>query len=193
MPEYRRLRIPGCCYFFTVNLADRRSSLLTDRVADLRHAVRRARVLAPFRIDAWLVLPDHMHAIWTLPEGDDDFPRRWRVIKDLFSRRLDPLEKISRSRASQGERGIWQRRYWEHAIRDDPDLAAHLDYVHFNPVRHGHVSHPAEWPYSSFRACVARGLYPSAWLGSDDGRHDRGERTPEQNKARLGSPPTGGA
>ncbi len=123
-------------------------------------------------------LPHHKHAIWTLPEGDDDFPRRWRAIKDLYSRRLDPLERVSASRASQGKRGIWQRRYWEHAIRDDSDLAAHLDYVHFNPVRHGYVSHPAKWPYSSFPACVARGLYHLGWIGSDDSRDDRGERAP---------------
>ena len=178
MPNYRRLRIAGGRYFFTVNLADRRSSLLTDHIVDLRHAVRRARALAPFRIDAWVVLPDHMHAVWTLPEDDDDFPRRWRVIKDLFSRRLNPDETLSRSRALQGERGIWQRRYWEHAIRDERDFGAHMDYVHFNPVRHGFVSHPADWPYSSFRACVAEGLYPPDWIASDDGKADRGERSP---------------
>jgi putative transposase len=178
MPNYRRLLIPGGCYFFTVNLADRRSSLLTDRIDDLRHAVRRVVASAPFRIEAWVVVPDHMHAIWTLPEGDADFPRRWRAIKDLFSRRLDPGETLSSSRGSQGERGIWQRRYWEHAIRDERDFAAHLDYVHFNPVRHGYVSHPADWPHSSFRACVARGLYPSSWLGPDDGGAERGERAP---------------
>ena len=178
MPEYRRLRIPGGRYFFTVNLVDRKSRLLTDRVADLRHAVRRVRALAPFRIHAWVVLPDHMHAVWTLPDGDDDFPRRWRAIKDLFSRRLDPLERVSASRVCQGERGIWQRRYWEHAIRDDGDLAAHLDYVHFNPVKHGYVAHPADWPYSTFRACVARGLYTSDWIGLDDLGDNRGERAP---------------
>jgi putative transposase len=177
MPDYRRLRIGGGRYFFTGNLADRRSSLLTDRIGDLRHAVRRVRQLVPFHIDAWVVLPDHMHAVWTLPEGDDAFPRRWRTIKDLFSRRQIPSEALSRSRASQGERGIWQRRYWKHAIRDDRDFAAHLDYVHFNPVKHGYVSHPIDWPYSSFRTCVARGLYPSDWLGSDDGDADHGERT----------------
>jgi len=178
MPDYRRLRIAGGRYFFTVNLADRRSSLLTDRVEELRHAVRRVRALAPFGIDAWVVLPDHMHAVWTLPEGDSDFPRRWRAIKDLFSRRIGPRETVSASRSSQGERGIWQRRYWEHAIRDDRDFAAHLNYVHFNPVKHGYVSHPIDWPYSSFRACVAKGLYPADWLGSDDGGCERGERPP---------------
>ncbi len=178
MPDYRRLRIAGGSFFFTVNLADRRSSLLTDRIDDLRYAVRRARTLAPFRIEGWVVLPDHMHAVWTLPAGDSDFPRRWRTIKDLFSRRVEPDEMRSDSRASQGERGIWQRRYWEHAIRDDRDMAAYLDYVHFNPAKHGYVSHPANWPYSSFRACVARGLYPSDWAGSDDNGGNHGERSP---------------
>jgi putative transposase len=179
MPDYRRLRIAGGRYFFTVNLADRRSCLLTERVEELRHAVRRVRALAPFGIDAWVVLPDHMHAVWTLPEGDSDFPRRWRAIKDLFTRRMSPRETVSASRSSQGERGIWQRRYWEHAIRDDRDFAAHLNYVHFNPVKHGYVSHPIDWPYSSFRACVAKGLYPADWLGSDDGGGERGERAAE--------------
>lgn len=172
MPDYRRLRIAGGCYFFTVNLADRQSSLLTERVDDLRDAVRRVRALAPFRIDAWVVLPDHMHTVWTLPEGDDDFPRRWRAIKDLISRRLDPGEPRSPSRAAQGERRVWQRRYWEHAIRNDRDFTAHVDYVHFNPVRHGYVGHPGDWPYSSFHACVATGLYPSDWNGpSRDQQH----------------------
>jgi putative transposase len=120
MPNYRRLRIAGGRYFFTVNLADRRSSLLTDRALALRHAVCRVRALAPFGIDARVVVADHMHAIWTLPEGDSDFPRRWRAIKDLFSRHMSPRETLSASRSPQGERGIWQRRYWEHAIRDDP-------------------------------------------------------------------------
>ena len=158
MPGYGRLRIAGGRYFFTVNLADRRSCLPTDRIDDLRHAIRRIPAIAPFHIDAWVVLPDHMHAVWTLPEGDHDFPRRWRAIKDLFSRRLDPVERLSGSRVSQGERGIWQRRYWEHAIRDDGDFAAHLDYVHFNPVKHGtasirpigHIRRSAPVPHEAF-------------------------------------------
>lgn len=110
--------------------------------------------------------------------GRDDFPRRWRAIKDLFSRRLKPGETLSRSRAAQGERGIWQRWYWEHAIRDERDFGVHVDYVHFNPVRHGFVSRAVDWPYSTFRACVAAGLYPPDWIGSDDGGADRGERSP---------------
>jgi len=179
MPDYGRSRIAGGRYFFTVNLADRRSCLLTDRVDDSRHAIRCARALPPFHIDAWVVLPDHTHAIWTLPEGDYDPPRRWRTIKDLFSRRLEPVERLSDSRVSQGERGVWQRRYWEQVIRDGRDFAAHLEYVHFNLVKHGYAQHPADWPYSSFRACAARGLYPSGWIGSDDGRTDRGERVAE--------------
>jgi putative transposase len=185
MPGYRRMRIAGGRYFFTVNLADRPSCLLTERVEDLRHAVGRVRALAPFDIDAWAVLPDHVRAVWTLPEGDSDFPRRWRAIKDLFSRRIDPCEMLSASRSLQGERGIWQRRYWEHAIRDDRDFAVHVDYVHFNPVKHGYVSRPIDWPYSSFRACVDKGFYPADWLGSDDGGAERGERLPAERRGAL--------
>ena len=163
MPEYRRLRIPGGCYFFTVALANRRSSLLVERIDPLRRAIVRTRQSLPFEIDAFVVLPEHLHAIWTLPDGDDDFSARWRLIKMLFSNSVAGGEPISASRKSQGERGIWQRRFWEHAIRDDRDYAAHFDYVHFNPVKHGLVSHVADWPYSTFHRCVTRGLYPADW------------------------------
>jgi putative transposase len=149
MSEYRRLRIPGGCYFFTVNLEDRRSDLLVRHVDVLRQAVHTVRRARPFHIDAFAVLPDHLHAVWTLPEGDADFPTRWRLIKKAFSRRLPAGESRSPSRVRRGERGIWQRRYWEHAIRDDPDFAAHVDYVHSNPVKHGLVEKPADWPYST--------------------------------------------
>ena len=163
MPEYRRLRIPGGCYFFTVALVDRRSSLLVDHVDLLRDAVARTRQALPFTIDACVVLPEHIHAIWTLPEGDCDFSARWRLIKLLFSNGIERKERISASRQSQGERGIWQRRFWEHAIRDERDYAAHFDYVHFNPVKHGLVARLADWPYSTFHRSVARGLYPPDW------------------------------
>ena len=138
MSEYRRFRISGACYFFTVNLAERRANdLLLRHIAALRAAVREVRRDWPFRIDAFVVLPDHLHCVWTLPEGDDDFAVRWMLIKTGFSRRLPAGEPRSPSRIRRGERGIWQRRYWEHAIRDDRDFAAHVDYVHFNPVKHG--------------------------------------------------------
>ncbi|MCW5698541.1 MAG: transposase [Rhodospirillales bacterium] len=168
MPDYRRYRVPGGCYFFTVVLLRRCGNrLLTERIDLLRHAVRHVRAARPFTIDAWVVLPDHLHAIWTLPEGDDDFPTRWRLIKTLFVRGLPPTEKLTPVRKRKGERGIWQRRFWEHVIRDDADFAAHMDYVHFNPVKHGLVATPAEWPHSTFRACVERGLYPLSWIGGN--------------------------
>ena len=151
MPNYRRLLVHGGTYFFTVNLHDRRSSLLTARIDLLRRAIRQTRRTLPFEVDAWVVLPDHMHCVWTLPEGDSDFPARWRSIKLGFSFAL----RIGGP--------IWQRGYWEHAIRDKADFNAHMDYVHFNPVKHGYADHPAEWPYSTFRACVRRGLYPKNW------------------------------
>ncbi len=166
MPDFRRLRVPGGCFFFTVNLLERRgNALLTNRIDLLRESVRRVRRARPFAIDAFVVLPDHMHALWTLPPDDDDFSIRWRLIKTFFARGLPATERRSRVRRADGERGIWQRRFWEHAIRDDADYAAHADYVPFNPVKHGLVASAADWPYSTFRSCVARGLYPENWGG----------------------------
>ncbi len=176
MPGYRRNRVPGGTFFFTVNLFDRRSNLLVLWIDALRDAVRQVRTRAPFQIDAWVVLPDHMHCIWTLPAGDADFPGRWRSIKIAFSKALPAGEWRSSVMTSRGERGIWQRRYWEHTIRDERDLAAHMDYTHFNPVKHGLVAHAADWPHSSFRRCVARGLYPAEWLGPREGPQNIGER-----------------
>ena len=165
MPDYRRNRVPGGTFFFTVTLLDRRSDLLVTRIDALRAVVRRVRAERPFHIDAWVVLPDHMHCLWTLPCGDADFPRRWWAIKTAFSKSLPA-----------GVRGVWQRGYWEHTIRDARDYAVHMDYTHFNPVKHGLVAHPARWPYSSFRRCVALGMYPLAWVGGGDEPAEAGER-----------------
>ena len=166
MPDFRRLRVPGGCFFFTVNLLERRgNALLTDRIDLLRDAVRRVRRTRPFAIDAFVVLPDHMHAVWTLPPDDDDFSTRWRLIKTFFARGVAATERRSRVRRADRERGIWQRRFWEHAIHDDADYAAHMDYVHFNPVKHGLVASPVDWPYSTFQYCAARGRYPHDWVG----------------------------
>jgi putative transposase len=162
MPNYRRSRIEGATFFFTVNLFDRASGLLVSHIEELRE-VRRLR---RFDIDAWVVLPDHMHCIWTLPDGDCDFPGRWRAIKTTFSKSLPDIEHRSPAMIRRGERGIWQRRYWEHTIRDDADYRAHMDYVHFNPVKHGLVETAKDWPYSSFRRCVEAGFYPENWWGS---------------------------
>jgi putative transposase len=136
MTAYRRNFVPGGCFFFTINLAERKLSLLADHVELLRAAFRETRQRHPFTIDAIVVLPDHLHTVWTLPEGDADFATRWQLIKSAFSRRLARSEQISRSRSAKGERGIWQRRYWEHTIRDEIDFARHVDYVHINPVKH---------------------------------------------------------
>ena len=176
MPDYRRNLIAGGCFFFTVNLLDRRSNLLVTHVDILREAVRQTRLRAPFTIDAWVVLPDHMHCLWTLPQGDEDYPGRWKAIKTAFSKALPTVGSPTEIMARRGERGIWQRRYWEHTIRDERDYASHMDYTHFNPVKHGYVSHPAVWPYSSFRRRVTAGRYPPGWSGGADEPPEAGER-----------------
>jgi putative transposase len=173
MTDYRRNFIAGGSFFFTVNLAERRLRLLTDHIEELRAALRETRRNHPFTINAMVVLPDHLHAVWTLPDGDADFARRWRLVKSTFSRNLPTGERISESRAAKGERGIWQRRYWQHTIRDENDFARHIDYVHINPVKHGLVHRASDWSYSSFHRMVKLGIYPEDWAGdaSNDGRN----------------------
>jgi putative transposase len=168
MASYRRNLVPGGSYFFTVNLAERRLGLLTENIGWLRAAFRQVRPYHPFTIEAAVILPDHLHAIWTLPEHDADFALRWRLIKIL------PVgERISASRGDKGERGIWQRRYWEHTLRDQDDFARHLDYIHFNSVKHGYMPRVQDWPYSSFRRWVRLGAYAEDWAG-DTGDDLRG-------------------
>jgi len=163
MTSYRRNFVPGASFFFTVNLADRRTNLLIDHVELLRSAFRDVRNRHPFSIEAIVVLPDHIHAVWSLPEGDTDYATRWRQIKSAFSRKLPPGEYISQSRLRKGERGIWQRRYWEHTLRDEDDLTRHIDYIHWNPVKHGHAPSIGAWPYSSFARMVRAGVYAADW------------------------------
>ncbi|OAF18176.1 REP-associated tyrosine transposase [Bradyrhizobium neotropicale] len=165
MTSYRRNFVPGGSLFFTVNLADRRQSLLTANIDLLRAAFREIRHRHPFTIDAIVVLPDHLHTVWTMPGSDADFATRWRQIKSAFSRNLSSDESISASRAARAERGIWQRRYWEHTIRDEEDFARHVDYVHINPVKHGLVSRVCDWAPSSFHRHVELGIYPTDWAG----------------------------
>jgi putative transposase len=179
MTGYRRNFIAGGSFFFTVNLADRRLRLLTGHIDELRSAFRKVRERHPFTIDAMVVLHDHLHAVWTLPEGDADFAKRWQLIKSAFSHGLPVGEPISESRAARGERGIWQRRYWEHTIRDERDFSRHVDYIHINPVKHGLVTRVQDWPFSSFHRMVKLGVYPEDWAGDvhepeNDGRF--GER-----------------
>ena len=176
MPDYRRSRIPGGTYFFTVNLLERGSSLLVTHIDALREAVRGVRARRPFHIDAWVVLPDHMHAVWTLPADDADYSSRWKAIKIAFAKALPKTEHLSPVRSVKGERGIWQRRFWEHTIRDERDYAAHVDYVHINPVKHGLVTSVKDWPHSSFHRCVAQGIYAPDWAGQSVNDLPAGER-----------------
>jgi REP-associated tyrosine transposase len=171
MTNYRRNFVPGGSYFFTVNLMTRRLQLLTERIGALRNAFRHTRMRHPFTIEAIVILPDHLHAIWTLPEGDPDYATRWRLIKSAFSRALPVTEQVSSSRFFKTERGIWQRRYWEHTLRDEADFARHVDYIHFNPVKHGYVKRVKDWRYSSFHRMVRLGICPRDWGGdfTDDG------------------------
>ena len=164
MPDYRRAKIAGGTFFFTVTLANRSSDLLVRHIERLRGIYVSVEKSRPFETIAICVLPDHLHAIWSLPENDADFALRWNLIKSGFSRGL-PAATRSTSKIAKREKGIWQRRYWEHAIRDDADLARHVDYIHFNPVKHGLVSRVCDWPHSSFHQHVKRGLLPADWGG----------------------------
>lgn len=165
MPNYRRAFVPGGCWFFTVALLERRQRLLVEHVEALRSAVVRTRQRYPFEIDAFVVLPDHLHAVWTLPPGDADFSTRWRLIKTRFAKALPKQERLSSVRVARNERGIWQRRFWEHLIRDETDYARHVEYCYINPVKHGHVARVQDWPHSSFHRDVRRGVVPEDWAG----------------------------
>ena len=150
--------------------------MLVRHIDALSNAVRRVRRRYPFHIDAWVVLPDHLHTVWTLPPGDDDYTNRWRTIKQHFSRALDTTEHRSDVRTRRRERGIWQRRFWEHAIRDDADYAAHVDYVHINPFKHGYVQRVRDWPLSTFHRFVEQGIYPVDWAQDPGLGEAAGER-----------------
>jgi putative transposase len=167
MPDYRRVRHPGGIYFFTLSLLRRQSNdLLTRHIERLREAVRKVRSRYPFDIHGWVVLPDHLHCVIQLPDGDTDFTLRLRLIKAGFSKSIPRTEWLSAVRQRRGERGIWQRRFWEHLIKDEADYRAHMDYVHINPMKHGLVKRVADWPYSTFHRLVVDGIYPVDWAGS---------------------------
>lgn len=156
MPNFRRVWVPGASYFFTVNLHDRSRALLVEQVGALRAAFREAARVRPFEITAAVVLPEHLHCLWRLPEGDADNATRWRHIKTLFTRAVhDELDPTIGK--------IWQARYWERLIRDERDLWAHVDYIHYNPVKHGHVERALDWPHSSFHRFVRQGVLAPDW------------------------------
>jgi len=166
MPRYVRAWVPGGTFFFTVALLQRDRSLLVDHIAELRAAFLQARSARPFQVDAIVVLPEHLHCIWTLPPDNADFSTRWRRIKGIFSKSIEPDERLSARRKLKQERGVWQRRFWEHVIRDERDLETHADYIHYNPVKHGHVQRVADWPHSSFHRFVKAGIYAPDWAGT---------------------------
>lgn len=184
MPHYRRHYVMGGVYFFTV-VAYRRQRIFDAQTVDiLRQAFRECISQSPFTINAMVVLPEHIHCIWTLPPDDWDYSTRWKNIKCWFSREYQRLardraideskmprrqESLPRSLQKKGEKGIWQRRFWEHTIKDVEDYNMHMDYIHYNPVKHGLVRAVGEWPYSSFHRLVSRGVYPPSWAGRTDG------------------------
>lgn len=172
MPNYLRTRT-GSTFFFTLVSFDRRPTLCSDPIRRaLRMAIDKLRPSRPFSIDGWVLLPDHLHCIWTLPEGDVDFSTRWSLIKRSVSHfavemALDPDVREA-SACKRRESTIWRRRFWEHLIRDELDLERHLDYIHFNPVRHGFVERAVDWPYSTMHRYVRAGVYPADWAGGAD-------------------------
>ena len=164
--EYRRAKILGGTYFFTV-ITYARKNILTDpvNITLLRDASRHVMEKHPFEIDAFVLLPDHLHCIWTLPDGDMDFSKRWRLIKSYFTRNCLPEYRniANNARIKKKEQAVWQRRYWEHLIRDDNDYLRHVEYIHYNPVKHGYVKAPRDWEYSSFHKYVRQGKYENNW------------------------------
>jgi putative transposase len=163
MPHYLRAFVPGATYFFTVNLEDRGSYLLVREIGRLRQAYAEVQKQHPFETLAICILPDHLHALWRLPENDHDFPKRWSLIKAGFSRGLDANPGRAVSQVEHGDKGIWQRRFWEHVVRDEKDFANHVQYIHFNPVKHGHAREVRDWPFSSFHRWVKKGMLPKEW------------------------------
>jgi putative transposase len=171
MSNYRRVNAKGATYFFTVTTYRRREFLtLPESRQALRNAIAAAKQRCAFVTRAWVLLPDHMHCIWTLPENDADFSKRWGLIKAEFTKqskaRLHNADWMNQSKHKHRESTIWQRRFWEHRIRDEDDFDNHMDYIHFNPVKHGYVDRVCDWPYSTFHRYARSGVYRIAWAGS---------------------------
>ena len=164
MVLYRRNRVAGGTYFFTVTLRDRTASLLVDYIDELRAALRETKRIHPFNVVAMVVLPEHLHAIWTLPYGDADYSARWRAIKARFTRALVE-QGVALTQGENSEYDLWPRRFWEHTIRDDEDLRRHVEYIHYNPVKHGWAKRVRDWPHSTFHRYVRDGVYPADWAG----------------------------
>jgi putative transposase len=168
--RYRRVRVEGGTYFFTVVTHQRKPIFRNqEEIAFLAEAIDKIRARHPFEVDAQVILPDHLHTLWTLPEGDANFSKRWQLIKEAFTRsyvkrQLTPEQ--AEGRRDRGSQPVWQNRFWEHLVRDERDFSTHLDYIHLNPVQHGFVKSPCDWPHSTFQKWVERGIYEPNW-GSD--------------------------
>jgi len=162
MVYYRRLKIAGATYFFTVTLRDRKSNILIKHIELLKLSMKRVQQQSPYTTNAIVILPDHLHVIWTLPKGDEDFSMRWMKIKCFFTRYLIK-NGFRLNKDSRGEYTLWQRRFWEHMIRNDKDYENHVNYIHYNPVKHGLAKQPRDWPYSSFHKFVRLGILPANW------------------------------
>jgi len=172
MPNYRRDQTPGATWFFTVVAWERQAIFCKDVFREaLRQAIQKTRIRHAFCIDAWVLLPDHLHCVWTLPEDDADFSLRWKLIKQFVIRDCSNQDfakgKLSSAKKQRRESSIWQRRFWEHKIRDEKDFANHLDYLHYNPVKHEYCKKVSAWPFSSFHHYQAAGIYPENWAESE--------------------------
>ncbi|QDC08470.1 transposase [Oceanicola sp. D3] len=165
MSNYRRIRQRAGTYFFTVKIAAPGSRLLTEHVDILRRAYAATHADAPFRSDAIVILPDHIHAVWTLPEGDSDYSERWRRIKGRFTHWIGQKRARSLSKEIKREAGIWQRRFWEHTIRNEEDYSRHLAYCWGNPVKHGLVERATDWKLSSIHRDIRLGRVDPEWSG----------------------------
>ena len=165
MSRYRRSFVCGGTFFFTLTLAEPSATLITDHIERLKLAYSKTKAQYPFSTLAYCCLPNHLHVLWTLPENDKNYAIRWQLIKRRFSTALPENFHRSESKIKKREKGIWQRRYWEHQIRDESDLIRHIDYIHINPMKHGLVQRVKDWPYSSFHHYVEQGSLPFDWAG----------------------------
>jgi len=175
MPNYRRDQTPGATWFFTVVAFQRRPIFCNRKFRNsLKRAILRTQENHPFNVNAWVLLPDHLHCVWTLPDDDSDFSIRWKLIKQYVSRDCQSEFKLqvslSAAKRKRRESSIWQRRFWEHKIRGEKDYKTHLDYLHFNPVKHGYCDTPSEWRYSSFHRHQAEGIYPMNWAATESSK-----------------------
>lgn len=175
MPDYRRFRLEGGTYLFTVVTFQRRPILTTEVARRLLHlSWVETQNQFPFKTIAVCLMPDHIHCLWKLPEGDADYSTRWNRIKGFFSKKylkeVGKVAELSSLQSKRREAGIWQRRFWEHTIQDGDDLDAHLDYIHYNPVKHGFVDKPVDWKWSSIHRFIQNGFYDNKWVGGDEGK-----------------------